>query len=155
MVTQSALTLQRWFFLIYMMIFHQADAWLHPLFWGPCLLVWTFWFVIRLWIYDFELRLWYHDRNYLNMSIKSILWFCMVTAWTPFNYLHRDLHVTALSACQILYPALCNMQKQAACVCGNPFWFRDMYKGMKALDSHFHSPVSSEMKMKFQRKDVL
>ena len=43
----------------------SADAWLHPLFWGPCLLVWTFWFVICLWIYEFGLRLWYHDHNYL------------------------------------------------------------------------------------------
>ena len=36
-----------------------------PLFWGPCLLVWTFSFVIRLWIYELGLRLRYHDRNYL------------------------------------------------------------------------------------------
>ena len=43
----------------------SADAWLHPLIWGPCLLVWTFWFVIPLWIYEFGLRLRYHDRNYL------------------------------------------------------------------------------------------
>ena len=42
----------------------SADAWLHPLFWGPCLLVWTFWFVIRLRIYEFGLWLRYHDRNY-------------------------------------------------------------------------------------------
>ena len=48
--------------------------WLHPLFWGPCLLVWTFWFVIRLWIYDFELRLWYHDRNYLLIFWRDRFW---------------------------------------------------------------------------------
>ena len=35
----------------------SADAWLHPSFWGPCLLVWTFWFVIRLRIHEFGLRL--------------------------------------------------------------------------------------------------
>ena len=41
---------------------------LGSLFWGPRLLVWTFWFVIRLWIHEFGLRLWYHDRNYLVFS---------------------------------------------------------------------------------------
>ena len=39
----------------------SADAWLHPLFWGPCLLVWWFWFVIRLriqskWYGNFDAR---------------------------------------------------------------------------------------------------
>ena len=45
--------------------YYPGDAWLHPLFWGPCLLVWTFWFVIRLRIYEFGLWLRYHDRNYI------------------------------------------------------------------------------------------
>ena len=35
------------------------------LFWGPSLLVWTFWFVIRLRIFEFGLWLRYHDRNYI------------------------------------------------------------------------------------------
>ena len=34
-----------------LLVLLSADAWLHPLFWGPCLLVWAFWFVIRLWTY--------------------------------------------------------------------------------------------------------
>ena len=36
----------------------------HPLFWGPCLLVWTFWFIIRLQIYEFGFQLGFHDHYY-------------------------------------------------------------------------------------------
>ena len=46
----------------------SSDAWLHPLFWGPYLLVWTFWFVIRLRIYEFGIWLRNHDRNYLALG---------------------------------------------------------------------------------------
>ena len=42
------------------------DAWLYLLFWGPCLLVWTFWFIISLQIYEFGITFVYHDHNYLN-----------------------------------------------------------------------------------------
>ena len=38
------------------------------LIWGPCLLVWTNWFVIRLRIYEFGLWLRYYDRNFLSMG---------------------------------------------------------------------------------------
>ena len=46
----------------------SADAWLHLLFWDPCLLVWTFWFVIRLRIYEFGLWLGHHFHNYLEQK---------------------------------------------------------------------------------------
>ena len=48
--------------------FHFADVWLHPLFWGPCLLVWIFLIVIRLCIYEFGIRLGYHDHYYTLWS---------------------------------------------------------------------------------------
>ena len=43
---------------------------LHPLFWGPCLLGWTFWFVIRLRIYEIDLWLGHHDQNYSRLSLS-------------------------------------------------------------------------------------
>ena len=64
-----------------------TDAWLHPLFCGPCLLVWTFWFVICLLIYEFGLRLSadyvylrltaYHSADYVSFPLGSLdpLWY--------------------------------------------------------------------------------
>ena len=64
------------------------DAWLYPLFWGPCLLVWIFWFIIilqDLWVWNKVCVIWvYYDHNYLNNMVLNLTSF---SCWSDNLYL--------------------------------------------------------------------
>ena len=57
-----------WAKLAYQVVLTIRGRLISPLFWGPCLLVCTFWFVIRLRIYEFGLRLGYMTTSTITKT---------------------------------------------------------------------------------------